>query len=123
MDSILFLSIVASLIGRELDLLLDFHKHILFFLSKTEYPHARAISWTDRVKNRTVLLRVKEERDILHAVKQRKANWIGHIWRRNCLLKQVIEGNEEGRMGEIGRGGRRRSSSWMFQRKREDVGN
>jgi hypothetical protein len=26
----------------------------------------------------------------------RKANWIGHILRRNCLLKHVIEGKLEG---------------------------
>jgi hypothetical protein len=25
-------------------------------------------------------------------MKRRKANWIGQIWRRNCLIKQVIEG-------------------------------
>jgi len=36
------------------------------------------ISWTDRVKNE-VLHRVKEERIILHTVKRRKADWIGHI--------------------------------------------
>ena len=53
------------------------------------------ISWTDRVKNEEVLPRVKEERNILHAIKQRKANWIGHILRRNCLLKHVIEGKIE----------------------------
>ena len=28
----------------------------------------------------------------------RKANWIGHILRRNCLLKQVIEGKVKGDM-------------------------
>jgi hypothetical protein len=49
------------------------------------------ISWTDRVRNEEVLRRVKEERNILHTVKRRKANWIGHILRRNCLLKHVIE--------------------------------
>jgi hypothetical protein len=53
------------------------------------------ISWTDRVRNEEVLHRVKEERNILHTVKGRKANWIGHILRRNCLLKQVIEGKRE----------------------------
>jgi hypothetical protein len=46
-------------------------------------------------------------------VKQRKANWIGHILGRNCLLKHVIKGNEEGRIGEMGRGGRRCSSYWI----------
>jgi hypothetical protein len=27
---------------------------------------------------------------------KRKANWIGHILRRNCLLRQVIEGKING---------------------------
>jgi hypothetical protein len=46
------------------------------------------ISRTDRVRNVEVLLRVKEERNIVHTVKGRKDNWIGHIWRRDCLLKK-----------------------------------
>jgi hypothetical protein len=50
------------------------------------------ISWTNRVRNKEVLHRVKEERNIVHTIKRRKANWIGHILRRNCLLKHVIEG-------------------------------
>jgi hypothetical protein len=49
------------------------------------------ISWTDRVRNEEVLHRVKEERNILLTMKRRKAIWIGHILRRNCLLKHVIE--------------------------------
>jgi hypothetical protein len=49
------------------------------------------ISWTDRVRNEEVLQRVKEERNIVHTIK-RKANLSGHILRRNCLLKHVIEG-------------------------------
>jgi hypothetical protein len=45
------------------------------------------ISLTDRVRNGEVLhSRVKEERTLLHTVKRRKANWIGKILRRNCLL-------------------------------------
>jgi hypothetical protein len=55
-----------------------------------------SISWTDRVKNEDVLHRVKEERNILYTVKSRKADWIGHILRRNCLLKHVIEGKMKG---------------------------
>jgi hypothetical protein len=50
------------------------------------------IGWTDRVRNERALQIVKEERNILHAIKRRKAEWIGHISRRNCLLKHVIEG-------------------------------
>jgi replicative superfamily II helicase len=65
------------------------------------------ISWTDRVRNEEVLHRVKEERNIVHTIK-RKANWIGHILRRNCLLKHVIEGKLEGRIEMTGRRGRRR---------------
>jgi hypothetical protein len=38
------------------------------------------ISWTDRVRNEEVLHRAKEERNILHAIKRRKANWMGHIF-------------------------------------------
>jgi len=49
------------------------------------------ISWTDHVRNEEVLLRVKEQRNTLHEITKRKANWIGHILRRNCLLQQVIE--------------------------------
>jgi hypothetical protein len=60
------------------------------------------ISWTDRVRNEEVLHRV-EERNILHAIKRRKANWIGHILSRNCLLKHVIEGKLQGRTEMTGR--------------------
>jgi hypothetical protein len=50
------------------------------------------ISCTDHVRNEEVLLRVKEQRNILHEISEWKANWIGHILRRNCLLQQVIGG-------------------------------
>ena len=46
---------------------------------------------TDRVRNEDVLHRVKGERNILHKVKKRRFNWIGHILHRNCLLMQIIE--------------------------------
>jgi hypothetical protein len=49
------------------------------------------ISWTDHVTNE-VLLRVKEERNIVHEISKRKTYWICHILRRNCILRQVIEG-------------------------------
>jgi len=67
------------------------------------------ISWTDHVRNEEVLLRVNEQRNILHEIRKWKANWIGHIVRRNCLLKQVIEGKIKGEMEvEIRRGRRRK---------------
>jgi hypothetical protein len=66
------------------------------------------ISWTDHVGNEEVLLRVSEQRNILHEIRKRKANLIGHILRRNCLLKEVIEGKIQGQKEETRRGGRRR---------------
>jgi hypothetical protein len=59
------------------------------------------------VRNEEVLRRVKEDRNILHTIKRRKANWIGHILCRNCLPKHVIEGKIEGRVEVMGRRGRR----------------
>jgi len=63
------------------------------------------ISWTDHVRNEEVLLRVKEQRNILHERIKQKANWIGHILRRNCLLQQVIERKIEGGIEVAGRRG------------------
>ena len=54
------------------------------------------ISWTDHVRKEEILLRVKEQRNILHEISKRKANWIAHILRRNCLLQRVIEGKIKG---------------------------
>ena len=62
------------------------------------------ISWTDHVRNE-VLLRVKEQRNIL---RKRKANWIGHILRRNCFLQWVSEGKMQGGIEVTGRQVRRR---------------
>jgi hypothetical protein len=50
------------------------------------------ISLTDQVRNEEILLRVMEQRTILHEIGNRKGNWIDHSVRRNCLLQQVIEG-------------------------------
>ena len=63
----------------------------------------------DHVRNEEVLLRVSKQRNILHEIRKRKANWIGHILRRNCLLKQVMEGKIKGKMGVTRRQGRRRT--------------
>jgi len=56
----------------------------------------KKISWTDHMKNEEELLRVKEQRNILYEIRKRKANWIDHILRRNCLLQLVIEGKIKG---------------------------
>jgi hypothetical protein len=66
------------------------------------------ISWTDHVRNEEVLLRVKEQRNILHEMSKRKANWIDQILCRKCLLQQVIEGKIKGGVEVTGRRERKR---------------
>jgi len=46
-------------------------------------------------------------RNILHEIHEWKANWIGHILRRNCLLQRVTEGKIQGGIEVTGRQGRR----------------
>ena len=60
------------------------------------------------MRNEEVLLRVKKQRNILHEISKRNTNWIGHIFRRNCLLQQVFEGKIKGGKEVTGRRGRRR---------------
>jgi hypothetical protein len=67
------------------------------------------ISWTGHVRNEEVLLRVKEQMNILLEIRKRKANWIPHILRRNCFLQRVIEGKIQGEIKVTGRQGRRRT--------------
>ena len=66
------------------------------------------IIWTDHARNEEMLLTANEQRNILHEIRKRKAIWIGHILRRNCLLKQVIGGKIKGEMKVARRRGRRR---------------
>jgi hypothetical protein len=64
--------------------------------------------WTDHVRNEEVLLRVRDQRNILYEISKRRANWIGHILRRNCLLQRVIKGKTKSGIEVTGRRGRRR---------------
>jgi hypothetical protein len=63
--------------------------------------------WTDHVRNE-VLFRVKEQRNILYEIRKRKANWIGYILRRNCILQRVIEKKIKGGIEVTERRGRKR---------------
>jgi hypothetical protein len=63
------------------------------------------ISLTGHGRNEEVLLRVKEKRNILYEISKWKANWIGHVLRRNCLLQRVIEGRIKGGIEVTGRRG------------------
>jgi len=52
-----------------------------------------------------------------HEIRKRKANWIVHILRRNCLLQRVIEGKIKGQEAEEENVG----SYWMTLRKGKDT--
>ena len=65
----------------------------------------------------------KEERNILHKINWRKANWNGHILRWNCLLKHIVEGNIEGRIEVTGNEKEDVSSYRIALRKTGDTGN
>jgi hypothetical protein len=79
------------------------------------------ISWTDHVRNEEVLVRVNEQRNILHEIRKRKANCIGHILRRNCLLQQVIEGKMKRQIEVTRRRGRRHKKLLDDLKTREDT--
>ena len=48
-------------------------------------------------KNSVVLERVGEGRIMLELIMKRKVNWLGHWLRRNCLLKDDLEGIVNGK--------------------------
>ena len=87
--------------------IMNFMLHFLLCTEMLCWRRMEKISWTDHVRNEEVLLRVNEQRNILHEIRKRKVNWAGHILRRNCLLKQVIEGKMKGEMEVTRRRGRR----------------
>ena len=58
------------------------------------------------MRNEEVLLRVNEQRNILHEIRKRKVIWFGHILRRNCLLQQVINVKIKGQIEVTRRRGR-----------------
>jgi hypothetical protein len=60
-----------------------------------------------------ILQRVKEERNILHAIKRRKTNWVGHILRGNCILEGVIDGKIEQKIQGLEDEEEDVSSYWM----------
>jgi len=74
----------------------SFRISLYFLFNRTQRAPVRYVTKTWSV----VLLNKK-----IHI---RKANWIGHILRRNCLPKQVTEGKIKGQIEVTGRRGRRR---------------
>jgi hypothetical protein len=84
------------------------------------WKRVEKISWTDGVRNE-VLSKIKEEGNTIQTIKRRKANWIGHILHRNCLLKHVIAGKVEGRIKVTGRRGIRRKQLLNYLKKKRKI--
>ena len=55
------------------------------------------VKCTDKIKNAVVLEKVGEGRTVLELIRKRKRNWLGHWLRRNCLLKDALEGMVNGK--------------------------
>ena len=45
-----------------------------------QWNRMEKIGWNHRTRNEEVLYRVKEERNILHTIEWRRANWNGHMY-------------------------------------------
>jgi hypothetical protein len=58
---------------------------------------------------------------LLHEICKRKADWIGHILRRNCLLQQLIEGKIKGEIEVKEDDEEDVGSYWMTLGKGEDT--
>ena len=50
------------------------------------------VKWTDKIKNPAALGRTEEVGIMLELIKNMKRNWLGHWLRKNCLLKDALEG-------------------------------
>ena len=55
------------------------------------------VKWADKIKNAVVLERVGEGRIMLELTRKRERIWLGHWLRRNCLLKDALEGMINGK--------------------------
>ena len=61
------------------------------------------MKWSDKVTNEEVFERIEKKRTLLNNTLSREANCVGHFLRRNCFLRDAIEGQ----MTEVKRVGRR----------------
>ena len=77
-------------------------------------------------RRRELLDDLKERRGYCHLkeralqISKRKANWIGHILRRNCLLQRVIEGKKK--RGDISEGKTRKKTRELLDDLKERRG-
>ena len=73
---------------------------VCHFLQLYHHTCRQAVTWAvliwQAIQQKWHTVPVRHRENILHTIKQRKANWIHYIWHRNCLLNHVIEGTIEG---------------------------
>jgi len=55
------------------------------------------ISWTEHKTNEEVLKAVDEKRMLVSTIRRRQKIWIGHVLRRDSLLRTVLEGRMKGK--------------------------
>ena len=75
-DCLIFVVISTALYGAETWTFRAVDQKHLESLEMCCWRRMEKISCTDRVRNEEVLLRVNEQRNILHEISKRKANWI-----------------------------------------------
>ena len=49
------------------------------------------IKWSEKVANEQVLDRIGEKRTLINNILRRKANWIGHILRKNASFMMPLK--------------------------------
>jgi hypothetical protein len=70
--------------------------------------------------DKTKAMRIKGERNILHEIKRKKANSIGRILRKKCILKHIIERKIGGGIRLTDKEGRKSKQLLMTLREGED---
>ena len=55
------------------------------------------VKWTDKIKNAVVLNRMGEGRMMKEMINKWNKDWLDHWLRRNCLLKNALEGMVNGK--------------------------
>ncbi|KAJ4425749.1 hypothetical protein ANN_27945 [Periplaneta americana] len=85
--------------GRNIDITQSEEKRLeTFEMWIPVWRRMECVKWTDRIiRNEATLERVDKERMMLKLIRKRKRNWLSHWLRRNCLLKDALEGMVNGR--------------------------
>ena len=75
------------------------------------------IKWSEKVTNEQVIDRIGEKRTLLNNILRRKANWIGHVFKINCLVHDAIDGQ----MTEVKRSRKKKNTAPRWFEKQEKI--